>query len=376
MSASGRSLERTEWRWEKNENGVCNMKRRLATLVLLASTTPLAAQWLTLPTPGIPRTADGEPALSAPVPRTADGRPDLTGLWRARRVSGDLDDPTKVQEWARTLIAERERSFFQNSPRYQCLPSGPAYLAVGGVRRIVQNPTVIAFLYSDMAYRQIFMDGRELEPDPLPTWMGYSAGRWDGDTLVVESNGYNDKTWLHSLGLSHTESLRISERYHRSDFGHMRLDVTYEDPGAFDSPLNAVIEMGFVADDEMLETVCNEASEGLSHWSGQITEAEEKVVDVDPEILARYVGTYEGVWLGRLITAEVMLEDGALFMRRDPPYITGNSETEELRLIAQSDTAFECSCGLGFIFIAEDGGMATELLEVHVSGAWTFRRVL
>ena len=164
------------------------MKRRLATLVLLAATTPLAAQWLTLPTPGIPRTADGELDLSAPVPRTDDGHPDLTGLWRPRRVSGDLDDPTKVQQWARTLIAERERRFFQDSPRYQCLPSGPAYLAVGGVRRIVQNPTVIAFLYSDMAYRQIFMDGRELEPDPLPTWMGYSAGRWDGDTLVVALN--------------------------------------------------------------------------------------------------------------------------------------------------------------------------------------------
>ncbi len=351
------------------------MKRRLATLVLLAATTPLAAQWLTLPTPGIPRTADGELDLSAPVPRTDDGHPDLTGLWRPRRVSGDLDDPTKVQQWARTLIAERERRFFQDSPRYQCLPSGPAYLT-RGLRRIVQNPTVIAFLYTDLAYRQIFMDGRELELDPLPIWMGYSVGRWDGDTLVVESNGYNDKTWLHALGLPHTESLLMTERYDRLDFGHIQLDVTYEDPGAFDSPLHAVVEMEFVADNELLETVCNESSEGVSHWGGEITEAEEKVVEVAPEILAKYIGTYQGYWLRNLITVEVTLEDGALSLRRDPPYITGNSETEELWLFAQSDTAFECSCGLGFIFTAEDGGMATEVLEVHVSGAWTFRRVL
>ena len=202
-----------------------SMKRLLATLALLASTTPLAAQWLTLPTPGIPRTADGEPDLSAPVPSADDGHPDLSGLWVPVRVSGDLLDTTKVQEWARTLIAERERSFFEDSPRYRCLPSGPAYLSQtgisGGLRRIVQHPSVIAFLYADLAYRQIFMDGRELEPDPLPVWMGYSVGRWDGDTLVVESNGYNDKTWLHADGLSHTEDLRITERYHRPDFGHM-----------------------------------------------------------------------------------------------------------------------------------------------------------
>ena len=357
------------------------MKRRLAALVLLASTTPLAAQWLTLPTPGIPRTAGGEADLSAPAPRTADGHPDLSGLWIPVRVSGDLLDTTKVQEWARTLIAERERRFFEDSPRYRCLPSGPAYLTVrgtsGGLRRIVEHPTVIAFLYADLAYRQIFMDGRELEPDPLPVWMGYSIGRWEGDTLVVESNGYNDQTWLHTDGLSHTENLRITERYHRSDFGHIQLDVTYEDPGAFDSPLHANVEMEFVADDELLETVCNEASEGLSHWGGEITEAEEMVVEVAPEILARYVGTYEGDWLRNLITIEVSLEDGELFLRRNPPYLgPGSTEAAIYGLLPRSETTFECSCGLGFIFTAEGEAMATEISEVHVSGAWTFSRVL
>ena len=356
------------------------MKRRLATLVLLASTTPLAAQWLTLPTPGIPRTADGEPDLSAPAPRAADGHPDLSGLWVAVDVTGDLLDPARVQEWARTLMTEREAGFFEADPRFQCLPTGPGYLtltgATNGARRIVQTPTVIAILNADLNYRQIFTDGRELEPDPLPTWTGYSVGRWDGDTLVVESNGYNDRTWLHTRGLPHTEGLRMTERYHRPDFGHIQVDATYDDPGTFDSPLHAVIRMEFVADDEMLETVCNESSEGRSHWGGEISEAEEKVVDVAPEILARYVGTYEGYWLQSPIKAEVTLEDDALFLLRTPPYTrNAHTATEKSRLVALSETAFECSCGLGFIFTAEDGGIATEVSEVHVSGAWTFTRV-
>ena len=356
------------------------MKRRLATLVLLASTTPVAAQWLTLPTPGIPRTAGGEPDLSAPAPRAADGHPDLSGLWVVVDVTGDLLDPARVQEWARTLMTEREAGFFEADPRFQCLPTGPAYLALtganNGARRIVQTPTVIAILNADLNYRQIFTDGRELEPDPLPTWTGYSVGRWDGDTLVVESNGYNDRTWLHTRGLPHTEGLRMTERYHRSDFGHILVDATYDDPGTFDSPLHAVIRMEFVADDEMLETVCNESSEGRSHWGGDISDAEEKVVDVAPEILARYVGTYEGYWLQRPIKLEVTLEDDALFLLRTPPYTrNANTATEKSRLVALSETAFECSCGLGFIFTAEDGGIATEVSEVHVSGAWAFTRV-
>ena len=358
------------------------MRRRLATLVLLATTTPLAAQWLTLATPGIPRTADGEPDLSAPAPRAADGRPDLTGLWVPVEggLSGELLDPAKIPQQALAQMAEHERRFFEDSPHFHCLPSGPAYITAGrianGSRRIVQNPNVIAILHSDLVYRQIFMDGRGLEPNPLPTWMGYSVGRWEGDTLVVESNGYNDETWLHSQGLSHTENLRITERYRRPDFGHLEIDITYEDPGLFDSPVQARVEMNFGADDELLENVCNEASEGTSHWGGAITEAEQKTVEVAEEILAKYVGTYQGPWLGRTITAEVLLEDGELFLLRTPPYEeTGFTESARSRLLALSDNAFECSCGLGFVFKAEGEEMASEVSEVHVSGAWTFKRV-
>jgi len=346
------------------------MTRRVATLVLLALTTPLAAQWLTLPTPGIPRTADGEPDLSAPMPRAADGYPDLSGLWRPERVTGDLSDRGKFQEWVRTLIDERESRFFTDNPRLGCLPSGPENLTNSGnsygLRRILQHPTMIAVLYNDGTYRQIFMDGRELEPEPLPTWVGYSVGRWDNDTLVVESNGYNDKTWV-SRGVSHTESLRITERYHRSDFGHIQLDVTYEDPGAFESPLHVVIEMEFIADDEMLETVCAEAYGGeRANWTAETTEIDEEAVEVTQEILARYVGTYRGRYLENSVTIEVTLEAGELLMQRN----NGVSA----RLMPQSETAF-VSGGFGYVFTVEGEGMATAISEVHVSGAWTFERV-
>ena len=340
-------------------------------MVLLASTTPLAAQWLTLPTPGVPRTAGDVPDLSVPTPRTADGHPDLSGLWRTERVRGDLNDRSKFQAWVRTLLDERESRFFTDNPRFRCLPSGPGNLTnvsnSYGLRRIVQHPTMIAMLYNDGTYRQIFTDGRELEPDPLPTWMGYSVGRWDGDSLIVESNGYNDKTWL-SRGVSHTERLRITERYHRSDFGHIQLDVTYEDPGTFESPLNVVIEMGFVADEEMLETVCNEAYAGeRGNWSTEVVERDETVVEVSREVLAKYVGTYRGMYLENAVTMEVTLEDGELFMQRNGG--------EKLRLLPQSETTFDCSCGWAYSFTRGNEGIATEVAEVHVSGGWILTRV-
>jgi len=201
------------------------MKRQLAMLVLAAMTTPVVAQWISLPTPGIPRTAGGAPDLSAPAPRAADGNPDLSGLWYPVEVTGDLLDPANAQEWARLLMAEREARFLQDAPRFRCLPSGPGFITLSGsnfgTRRIVQHPDLIAILNADLTYRQIFMDGRELEPEPYPIWTGYSVGHWEGDTLVVDSNGYNDKTWLHARGLPHSDSLRITERYHRPNFGRL-----------------------------------------------------------------------------------------------------------------------------------------------------------
>ena len=356
------------------------MTARLFPLVLLLVTTPLAAQWLGLDTPGIPRTADGSPDMFAPVPRADDGHPDLTGLWLPVQASGSVFDPANVQPWAREVMADRKDRYFEDDPRFLCLPSGPGILALGGpnagFRRIVQNPAVIAILHADLTYRQIFMDGRELESDPLPTWMGYSVAHWDGDTLIVESNGYNDKTWAHRDGLPHTESLRITERYQREDFGHMVLEVTFEDPGTFDSVLHARIDLEFQGDNELLETVCAETLSSESRWTGAMTAADEIAVEVAPETLEKYVGTYDGYWLRDQTSLEVVLEEGELVLYRTPPYAEAETAgTGRSRLVPRSDTAFECSCGLGFVFRLDDNGLATEVDEVHVSGPWTFTRV-
>lgn len=346
------------------------MIRILASLILLASSTQVSAQWLALPTPGVPRAADGTPNLSAPAPRAADGQPDLTGLWRPTRVRSELRDRDNLQPWVRTLIEEHEKTFFTQNPRFRCLPAGPDNLTSisnsYGLRRFLQTPLMIAMHYNDGTYREIFMDGRELEPDPLRTWMGYSVGRWDGDTFEVESNGYNEKTWLGS-GISHTDRLQIVERYERSDFGHMQVEVLYEDPGALEAPVRAVIDMQLAVDEAMLETVCAEAYGGeQGSWTSQVEERDETAVDVAPEILARYVGTYAGMYLRNSVTVEVTLDEGGLFLQK-------NNGARQ-RMIPKSESSFLVGI-LGYAFTLDGDGVATTISEVHVSGAWPFSRV-
>ncbi len=345
------------------------MKRTLAILIILTATTPLAAQWITLPTPQIPRTADGEADLSAPAPRLADGRPDFTGLYRLSRSRSDLSDPANLQGWVRTLRDERARRFFADNPRFHCLPEGPANLMGRGnsygLRRIVHHPNLMVQLFNDGSYREIFIDGRELEENPLPTWMGYAVGHWEGDTLVVESNGYNNKTRV-STGISHTDQLRMTERYTRSDFGHVQIEVTYVDPGAFVKPLTASLEWRFAVDEVMLETVCAEAYGGeRSTWTSDFQEVGESTVQVAPEILEKYVGTYQGIYLGSMSSMEVTLEAGGLFLTKG---------TSRRPMLPQSETAFVVG-GFGYVFTVGDDGMASTISEVHVSGAWPFERV-
>jgi hypothetical protein len=358
------------------------MLRHIALAILLSAATAAQGQWFDLRTPGVPRTEDGRPDLGAPAPRMADGRPDISGIWLPDSARGSLFDPDKIQDWARDAMLAAEINFYRDDPRFHCLPSGPgsypAGSTTGGSRRIVQQSGFIAILNPDMTYRQVFLDGRELEAEPLiPAWMGYSAARWEGDMLVIESNGFNDKTWLTREGLPHTEQLRITERYTRHDYGHMTLEVTYEDPGTFREPVQATIDLVLTPDALMLEVVCNESETGRSHYSGEITEADEQVVEVPEATLRKYVGTYRGVWLGNLITAEVVIEDGELILIRTPRYSDtgGNADSARYRLVARSETAFDCSCGLGFVFELNEAGEAVEVGEVHVSGSWPFPRV-
>jgi hypothetical protein len=352
------------------------MSRLLSTLVMIASSTSVSGQWLDLPTPGIPRFHDGKPNLAAPAPRTPDGKPELSGLWRPAAVTGDLRDTRNLKPWVREAMATHERNYYKHGPHMQCLPSGPGTIAGaggggGGYKRIVQGAATLAILNSDLTYRQVFLDGRRLEADPLPIWMGYSVGRWEGQTLVVESNGYNAKTWLHPEGLVHSEQLRVTERYSRPEFGRLLIDVTYADPGAFDQPLHAVVEMRYAADDEMLELVCNEAAENSSqHWTGnKLTDAAQAAVDVPAAILSGYVGRYAGIWLSNPTQVDITLEDGRLFVSRN-----GSAKSA---LVAQSETTFVCpTCQWGqpYVFTRGADGVATQVSEVQVSGAWIFKR--
>ena len=263
-----------------------------AVVILTVLVTPLEAQWLDYRTPHIPRTADGKPNLTAPAPRTADGQPDLTGLWEVfspdtaignvlLRKPGDLQ-PADIQPWVQALLQQRAENFGIDNPRYQCLPDGPNYSTEQGFKRILQTPSMIAILQEDLTYRQIHMDGRALETDPNPSWMGYSVGRWEGDTLVVESNGFNDRTWLIG-GYPHTEAMRMTERFRRTDFGHLVIAVTFDDPKAYNKAWTLSVNARLAADTEMLEAVCNERLDsGQQHWIGRASDAQKSAVAVAP----------------------------------------------------------------------------------------------
>lgn len=358
------------------------MQRFTILCISIALCTPVYAQWWDWKSPNVPRKEDGRPDMHAPVPRTAEGRVDMSGLWVPDDARGTLFDTSKIRGWALDAMTEAENNYYRTDPRFHCLPSGPssypAGISVGGTRRMVQHPDRIVVLNGDMTYRQIHMDGRRLVPEPvLPTWMGYSAGHWDGDTLVVESNGYNDRTWLTREGLPHTDQLRITERYTRVDYGHINLAITYDDPGVFTEPVQAIVDLVLRPDGSMQEVICNESETGRKHYSGQVSQAEAKEVEVPLKVLESYVGTYRGRWLGSLVTAEVTLKDGRLFLTRTPRYSDtgGNTDNDTSPLIPQSQTAFDSNFGLGWIFNLDDDGRVESVSEVHVSGAWPFKRV-
>jgi len=333
------------------------MRLVLTALVLIAGTMPAGAQWLERPWPGIPRTADGKPNVSAPAPRGPGGKPDLSGIWDGEDPA-PRPDPADMQPWVKDVARQQQQEFFKMRPAYRCLPSGPEAEKFGRWKRMLQTPTAIAILSDDLTYRLIHMDGRELEANPAPSWQGYSVGRWEGDTLVVESNGFNDKTWVSRRGLSHSEALRMQERYRRTDFGHLEIDVTVTDPGAYAKPWSFTVEKTLAADTEMLELVCERSSD---HWSSRTTET---AVHVPPEVLARYVGVYSGIYQGNPRTARISLSDGQLFVS------SGGGDAQ--RVVARGQTLFEGT--LGYQFEVDDKGVATHVTEIHVSGGYRYSR--
>jgi hypothetical protein len=351
------------------------MKLFLVTLMLFAGTTPAAAQWLDRAWPGIPRSSDGSPDLTAPAPRGPDGQPDLTGVWNGPRPVARLD-PATLQPWVTELAGRRQQEYYKTRPFFQCQPSGPETERFGGWKRILQTPTAVAILDDDLTYRVIHMDGRDLEADLFPSWAGYSVGRWDGDTLVVDSAGFNDKTWVSRYGVSHTEALRLTERYRRPDFGHLQVEVTFTDPGAFAKPWGFTVNMELAADTEMIETVCERNSED---WTGSLSDGANRTVSVPPDVLARYVGVYSGIYGRNERTYEVSLSGGQLFAIIVGAYdavglgAAGLDEGAARLLLPLSETVFE-GLGLGYRFIVNDEGEATDLMVTHVSGDYQYSR--
>jgi hypothetical protein len=343
------------------------MRLFVAALILVAGTTAASAQWLDRPWPGIPRTADGKPNLTAPAPRGPDGKPDLTGLWNGP-VPRPAYDAANTQPWVRDLVQRHNRNYFRERPSFQCRPSGPEADRWAGWKRFIQTPTALAILRDDLTHRMIHLDGRVLEADPAPSWMGYSAGRWDGDTLVVESNGYNDKTWLSADGRAHTEALHVTERYRRTDFGHLQIEVTFTDPKAYVKPWSFTANMTLAADTEMLEAVCERSSD---HWAGSVSDAAASAVTVAPDVLARYVGVYSGMWLATPRKVDISLSGGQLVAK---VLVGGTIAGDESRpLVPQSQTLFD-GLGLGYRFMVDDKGVATAVEEIHISGAWPLKR--
>jgi len=235
----------------------------------------LSGQWLKLPDKGIPRTKDGKPDLTAPVPHKADGKLDLSGVWLSpgpkylQNLAADLKpEDVPMQAWAAALLKERMTgAHAAEESDANCLPQGVPKINVTPIPfKIVQNPDEVIILYEAFGiYRQIFMDGRELPKDSNPSWMGYSVGKWDKDALVVETSGFNGKTWLDQVGHPTTEALQVTERFRRPDFGHLTIEVTINDPKAYTRPWTVTEGMQLLADTDLLEFVCNENNLDIPH---------------------------------------------------------------------------------------------------------------
>jgi hypothetical protein len=254
-----------------------------------ALTVPLAAQWPPHPV-GVPQGPDGKPNLAAPAPRTVDGKPDFSGIWmiyngpdpgdradRPPRLSGGLSLP--MQAWAADLQRRRAAEGGLNDPDGLCLPQGPLQYHIDPQPlKIVQTPTQILIIYeSNYGLRTIYMDGRKLPPlgEPQPFWHGYSVGRWEGDTLVVESNNFRGVDpdavkngepssfhgvgWLDHRGSPYTESMKLTERFRRVNYGHLDIEFTVDDPKAYTKPFTVRIVQQIVPDgSELIEFICHE----------------------------------------------------------------------------------------------------------------------
>jgi hypothetical protein len=289
------------------------MSLKLSILLALLASVPagLLAQWPDYKTAGVPRTADGKQDMKGPTPRTADGKPDLSGVWQYMRPPGSpppappafqatagpaaggrgggdiipagvrtsqfwnlgasFKDGLPFQPWAAELHRQRVASNSEENPDAHCLPIGVMQLHTHGQpRKMIQTPGVIVIMYeANSGLRQIFTDGRPLPKDAEPWWYGYSVGKWEKDTLVVESTNFRDLGWLDVEGSPLTESGKIIERFRRPDYGHLEIEVTIDDPKAYTKPWTVTVYQRILQDTELIEFVCQENERDAKHLAGK-----------------------------------------------------------------------------------------------------------
>jgi hypothetical protein len=249
----------------------------VATVMLIALCCTVNAQWR-YRDPNAPRAADGSVDMKAPAPRTASGTVDLSGLWQTDlkynfNLASDLKPGDVVMRpWAQALFDERRDNNGKEDPEGFCMP--PGFPRVNGVpfpQKIIQLPTAIVILYETRTtFRQIFLDNHHsLTTDPQPTWMGYSKGRWDGDTLIVETTGFNDRTWLDDAGHPHSEQMKVTERFRRPSFGQLLVDITIDDAKTYAKPWSVTQAFQVIADGELIEYICNENNLAPPHLVGK-----------------------------------------------------------------------------------------------------------
>ena len=278
-----------------------------------------AAQWLKYPTPGVPRLPNGAVNLNAPAPKAQNGRPDFSGLWTGantladpecagkpgcigqepipvqaihiglaapdqfqRLMSGALNPRQLIpyQDWAAALMMRR--AMFQQGlgtsdnganvdQHARCMPPNyPRAWALPQYRRIVQAADRLVVLHEfNASYRQIFTDGRPLPDDPTPSWQGYSSGRWQGDTLVVETVGFRDDLWLDMAGSPMTNAARVTERIRRPAYGRLEIEVTVNDPKAYIKPWTVRLDQSAVVDTELLDDNCVENEKSVQRMIGK-----------------------------------------------------------------------------------------------------------
>jgi hypothetical protein len=273
--------------------------RRLGAMLVILGTllgaARLTAQWVRYPTAGVPRKADGSVNMAAPAPRLADGKPDFSGIWttaeprapegepgpddrpantdafsgsrQMRNLGVDLPGGLPYQPWLVPIVQERIANGAKDDPHVRCFPDH--FLRAYGMpflQKFVHTPGLLVVLTErNAAYRQVFTDGRPLPEDPNPSWQGYSSARWSGDTLVVDTIGMRDDTWIDWNGSVLTEAARVREQIRRPDYGHLEIQVTVDDPKAYTKPWTVTIRQHIAVDVELLDAVCLENENSFQH---------------------------------------------------------------------------------------------------------------